>query len=172
MSVDGAFDEAVKAVSAVVHVASVLTFDKNPNKVVPQSVAGAMIALKAAAKEKGFKRFIYTSSSSASPLPKPNTKFHIDRSNWNDEAIKAAWAPPPYEEGKAWSVYAASKAEAETAIWNLLKRRSRSSLSTLSVLTPRPETSWTRRKRVRQGNGLSISSKGEGLDDMKYISTV
>jgi uncharacterized protein YbjT (DUF2867 family) len=35
MATDGAFDEAVKGASAVVHSASVISFNKDPNKVIP-----------------------------------------------------------------------------------------------------------------------------------------
>lgn len=59
MATDGAFDEAVKSASAVVHSASVISFDKDPNKVIPITVARVTTALKAAAKEKSVKRFVY-----------------------------------------------------------------------------------------------------------------
>ena len=52
MAVDGAFDEAVKGVRAVAHTATVMSFDKNPNKVTLATIAGTMTALKAANKEK------------------------------------------------------------------------------------------------------------------------
>lgn len=57
MATDGAFDEAVKGASAVVHSASVISFDKDPNKVILIRVT---TVLKAAAKERSVKRFVYT----------------------------------------------------------------------------------------------------------------
>jgi hypothetical protein len=35
---------------------------------------------------------------------------------WNEEDIKAAWAPPPYNDDRKSVVYGSSKAEAEKAL--------------------------------------------------------
>jgi nucleoside-diphosphate-sugar epimerase len=121
MAADGAFDEAVKGISAFVHTASVTSFDKDLNKVIPTTVAGVTTALKAAAKEKSVKRFVFTSSSVAATLPKPGKKFHIDSSTWNEESVKVAWKPPPYKDDMAWHNYAASKIESEKAVWEFAK---------------------------------------------------
>ena len=40
MSHEGAFDEAVKGVAGVAHTASNTTFDPDPNKVIPEVLAG------------------------------------------------------------------------------------------------------------------------------------
>ncbi len=44
-------------------------------------------------------------------------EFIIDSNSWNEEAIKAAWAPPPYTEDRKWAVYGSSKTEGEKALW-------------------------------------------------------
>lgn len=46
MATDGAFDEVVKGASAVVHSASVISFDKDPNKVISITVARVTTVLK------------------------------------------------------------------------------------------------------------------------------
>lgn len=121
MAEEGAFDEAVKGVDAVIHTASVLSFSANPNEVIPDTIAGAVNALKAAANERSVKQFVYTSSSTAATLPKPGKKFPLLKETWNDEAVKAAWAPPPYNQERAFTVYAASKTESERAVWEWAK---------------------------------------------------
>jgi nucleoside-diphosphate-sugar epimerase len=65
-------------VSGVTHVASNLTFDSDPNKVIPEVLAGVNGILKSAAKEPSVKRFVYTSSSTAITAPIPNKEFIID----------------------------------------------------------------------------------------------
>ena len=77
--------------------------------------------LKSAAKEPSVVRFVYTSSSSAATHPIPNKEFTIDSNTWCVDDIKAAWAPPPYTEERAWAVYGASKAQAEQALWQFMK---------------------------------------------------
>jgi len=123
MSAKGAFNDAVKGTSGVVHVASNLSFDKDPNAVIPSTIAGIENTLDAAETEPLVKRFVFTSSSTAATNPKPDTKFDIDENTWNDECVKAAWAPPPYEPQRAWDVYGASKTQAEQALWKYAKER-------------------------------------------------
>ena len=116
-------DHDIKGVSGVVHVASVLSFDADPNKVIPQVVAGAVNALEAAAKQPSVKRFVYTSSSTAITAPKPNEKFEVSIEDWNTEDVEAAWKPPPYEPTRNWAVYGASKTQAEQAVWKFAKEK-------------------------------------------------
>ncbi|OCK81425.1 NAD(P)-binding protein [Lepidopterella palustris CBS 459.81] len=121
MASPGAFDEAVKGVDAIIHTASVMSFSPNPHDVVLATVAGAAGILASAAKEKSVKRFVYTSSSTAATIPKPNQRFKITKDTWNDEALVEAWKPPPYGDDRAFAVYAASKTEAERAVWKFVE---------------------------------------------------
>ena len=105
----------------MVHLASVLTFDPDPNKVIPAVVSGAVNAASSAAKQASVKRFVYTSSSVAITAAKPNVEFTISTNDWNIDDIEAAWKPPPYEKERAWAVYGASKTQAEQEIWKFLK---------------------------------------------------
>lgn len=68
------------------------------------------------------KRFVLTSSSSAAVSPgAPGADVKVTEGRWNEDAIKAAWADPPYTEDRAGVVYAASKTESEQAVWKYHK---------------------------------------------------
>ena len=89
-----------------------------------QTLAGVRSALLAAAKTASVTRFVYTSSSTAASAPKPDVKFRMDSSTWNQEAIDRAWAPPPYEGAeRSWAVYGASKTQAEQEVWKFVKEK-------------------------------------------------
>ena len=72
----------------MVHVASVLSFDRDPTKVIPTVVNGAINAASSAAKQSSVKRFVYTSSSSAITAPKPNVEFTISTDDWNTDQVE------------------------------------------------------------------------------------
>lgn len=107
--------------AGVAHVASNLTFDSNPNAVIPEVLAGMKNTLRAAAKHASVKRFVYTSSSTAATAPKPNKRFHVDADTWNEEQVEQAWAPPPYNADRSWAVYGASKTQAERECWRFVR---------------------------------------------------
>ncbi|KAK2684760.1 hypothetical protein QWA68_016290 [Fusarium oxysporum] len=118
LEVEGAFDDAVKDTCIVAHSASIMSFSADPNAVIPQAVSFAQNALKSAYKERSVKRFVFTSSSLAaisSALGVPGVE--VTENSWNDFAVKAAWAPPPRTQERGGIVYAASKIEAEKAVW-------------------------------------------------------
>ncbi|CAN9115963.1 unnamed protein product [Alternaria alternata] len=114
---EGAFEEAVKGVSAVVHVATIMTFDPNPDNVIPGAVAAAIGAMEAAAKEPTVKRFIFTSSSAAVVSPFAGNDAVLDEHTWNERAVEEAYKPPTNDPYRAWYAYAASKTRAEQAVW-------------------------------------------------------
>ncbi|KAF9774666.1 hypothetical protein IL306_007304 [Fusarium sp. DS 682] len=118
LEVEGAFDDAVKDTSIVAHTASIMSFSPDPNVVIPQAVAFAQNALKSAYKEHSVKRFVLTSSSSAAVLPVLDAPgAEVTEDSWNEFAVKAAWADPPYSPERGGIVYAASKTESEQAVW-------------------------------------------------------
>lgn len=94
-----------------------MTFGPDPNKVITPMVTGTLNLLKATAKHPRVKRFVLTSSCAAAASPKPGIGSVIDEDTWNEEAIREAWAPAPYEAERGFSVYAASKARAEQEAW-------------------------------------------------------
>jgi nucleoside-diphosphate-sugar epimerase len=108
-------------VTGIVHVAQLLTWSADPSAVIPHTVSTLINGLKAAANESSVKRFAFTSSSVAVTLPKPNQEFSVDENSWNDEAVKVAYSPPPYEPSRGYIVYAASKTESERAAWNFMR---------------------------------------------------
>ncbi|KAF7548842.1 hypothetical protein G7Z17_g6787 [Cylindrodendrum hubeiense] len=118
MVAEGAYDDVIKGVSAVVHTASLMSADPNPHNVIPMVVDSAVNALKAAYAEPSVDRFIYTSSSSAAVRAQrgePGINVTVD--SWADDDVKRAWAEPPYLPERARFIYAASKYEAEKVIW-------------------------------------------------------
>lgn len=115
-----AYDTAVKGVSGIVHLASVLTFSTNPEEVVGPSVKGTLNVFESALKEPSVKSFVYTSSSTACLLPIANKKIKITKDTFNDAAVEAAYKPNP----TAFEVYAASKTAAEKALWKAVKEHS------------------------------------------------
>ncbi|KAJ9615281.1 hypothetical protein H2200_001356 [Cladophialophora chaetospira] len=124
MAEAGAFDKAVKSASGFIHTATPVMVSYDPNEGIPLVVEGTLNALRAAAAESSIKRFVLTSSSTAAISPTPNVEFSADESTWNEEAIKAAWAPPPYEgEQRKLDVYSASKTQGEQAAWKFMKEQ-------------------------------------------------
>ncbi|KAJ4256208.1 hypothetical protein NW762_009286 [Fusarium torreyae] len=81
LAVSGAFDEAAKGVSAIAHIASMLDFDPNPNKVIPQTVAGAKSIMETAEKDLLSRKFVFTSSTVAAIFPAGDTKVYVDRAS-------------------------------------------------------------------------------------------
>ena len=94
MGVEDAYNEAVKGASIFCHTAATMSFDRDPKKVIPTTVSGALMALKAAANEPSIQRFVYTSSSMAVRQPQANSVYEINENTWNEEAMKLAWTRP------------------------------------------------------------------------------
>jgi nucleoside-diphosphate-sugar epimerase len=122
MAVDGAFDQAVQGCAGMIHTATPVMKEIDPNVAIPTVIAGATNAIKAAA-QAGVKRFVLTSSSTAAASPQPNRVFKIDSSVWNTSAVEAAWAPPPHEGvQRKLDVYSASKTQGEQAAWEFMNK--------------------------------------------------
>jgi len=120
----GCFDEAVKGVDAVAHVASDLNFQTDANAVVTPMVNAVKSLLEAASKEPKVKSVVLTSSSTAATAPKPNVKFSVDKNTWNEEDVKLAWAEKFDDENRRkWAVYGASKTQGEQALWEFVKEK-------------------------------------------------
>lgn len=109
-------------VSIVAHTASIMSLDPDPHKVIPDAIAFVVNALKASYGEPSVKRFVFTSSSAAtvsSALDTPG--IVVTEDTWNEDAVKKAWAEPPYGMDRAGAVYAASKTQAEQEVWKFHK---------------------------------------------------
>lgn len=114
-------DEAVKDCVGIIHTASVTNLSPDPTMVIAPTVAMATAVLKAAKKAGVCKRFVFTSSSSTVWMPTPDTKFRLDKDTWNTATLaKVRSMTPPYRPGGFGDVYAASKIEAEKAVWKFV----------------------------------------------------
>lgn len=120
---ENVYDSAIKGVSAIAHVASVVTFEPNPKRVISQTVEAATRIMEAALKEPSVKVVVYTSSIVAATMPVPGNSTHVDRNTWNETAIQLAWAPPPHGDNQGSIVYMASKVEAEKAVWRFVEEK-------------------------------------------------
>ncbi|KAF2481149.1 flavonol reductase [Neohortaea acidophila] len=117
MAVQGAFDTAIRDCAGVIHVASVTDLSPDPNLVVTPTIAGALNALEAAAREPRVVRFVYTSSVAASISHARGERYEISSHTWNMTDFNVAWAAPPYERERALSVRGSAKMQTEAAIW-------------------------------------------------------
>ncbi|PLB46252.1 NAD(P)-binding protein [Aspergillus steynii IBT 23096] len=116
LEVDGALDEYLGDVRGVLHVASDISYNPDPQVVIPKVLAATLNTLKAAAKAHGVKRVVLTSSVVAAfPNSVDGTNSILD--TWNDAAVKAAWDPNTPDAIKSAVTYAASKVVAEQAAW-------------------------------------------------------
>ncbi|KAH6843441.1 hypothetical protein B0I37DRAFT_393643 [Chaetomium sp. MPI-CAGE-AT-0009] len=115
ITIPGAFDNAVKGVSAVAHLASPVSFDfTDPEPVLHSAINGTIRALESAQKEPKIKNFVLMSSIAAIRGPKTEDYTYTE-ADWNTAAERAV-----AELGKATPgpiIYAASKVAAEKAMW-------------------------------------------------------
>ncbi|KXH47052.1 hypothetical protein CNYM01_04648 [Colletotrichum nymphaeae SA-01] len=129
-----AFDEAIKGISAIAHIASILSFSESPQDIIPPVVNSMVSILEAAAREPSVKSIVYTSSIAAAVDLSPEVTAHAGPDAWNDHAVKTAWAPPPHGPDHWHIVYQANKVEAEKALWAFVKKNKPH--YTVSVVSP------------------------------------
>lgn len=122
MSVVNAFEQSMRGVAAVAHVASVTTFEPDAAKVIPETVQGVQNILETAAREPSVREFVYTSSIVATIFPAAGLELHVDQDTWNEAVLPLAWGTDRTENHGAF-VYMASKVEAEKALWKFVKDR-------------------------------------------------
>ncbi|KAH8194207.1 hypothetical protein TruAng_011629 [Truncatella angustata] len=134
LGAEHAFDEAIKGVSAIAHIASVLSWSHNPNEVILPVVNSVNSILKAALDEPSVKSIVYTSSIAAAVDITPGVTAHAGPDTWNNRAVEIAWAPPPYTQERWHMIYQASKVEAEKALWAFAKTNK--SHFTVNVVSP------------------------------------
>jgi nucleoside-diphosphate-sugar epimerase len=123
LAVPHAFDEAVKGVSAIAHVATIANMEPEPKNIVPQTVGAVVGILEAAANEPSVKEFVYTSSIVAGTFPTVGNDTFVTRDTWNDATTKLAYAPPPYEPTQWFFSYAESKLASEKAVWKFAEEK-------------------------------------------------
>lgn len=120
----GAFSDAVRGMAGVMHVASAVTFDPDPDQVIPVAVDSTIRILESAAGEASVERFVLTSSYSALVYPHPNQRIRVTTETWNEESVSIAKnLPKDISDGqKGFAVYCASKTKGEQAMWNWVKQ--------------------------------------------------
>ncbi|KAJ9621827.1 hypothetical protein H2204_011743 [Knufia peltigerae] len=143
LGVADAYDEAIKGVSAVLHIAYVTKISPDPNEVITPSVVGVRSILEAALQESSrsgssIKEIVFTSSAVAtSPLSQHVDNGAVDRTSWNDAALEAAWARgPPYEMSQVMVNYPASKVAAEKEVWKFVQDRNDKIPFNVNVVSP------------------------------------
>ncbi|KAK1833421.1 hypothetical protein QBC39DRAFT_346020 [Podospora conica] len=112
---EGAFDEAVKGVDAVAHLASpVATHFDDPEPVLRDAIVGTLRALESANKEPSVKSFVLMSSiaSVATPREDDYTYTEADWNTFAENAVKEMGKETP-----GFVIYAASKVAGERALW-------------------------------------------------------
>ncbi|KAF7337332.1 D-lactaldehyde dehydrogenase [Mycena sanguinolenta] len=121
ITVEGAFDEAVKGVDAIEHTASPFHFQADdPAELLEPAIKGTVGILESARKYgTSVKRVVVTSSCAAilNVSPTPQVLSELD---WNDQAVKEV-----EEKGRAASnpaKYRTSKTLAERAAWDFAKK--------------------------------------------------
>lgn len=155
-----AYGEAIQGVSAIAHVASIITMDPDPTKVIPATVAGATSILNAAMNEPSVKSFVYTSSLGAATMLAPDNEAYVTKDTYNDFATKASLAPPPYEAGRGMLTYMASKVAAEKALWDFAEQRRPH--FTISSVVPSVIIGEALNKAHNEGDGAWIRTLYDG----------
>lgn len=131
MTVPGAFDEAVKGVSAVAHLASPVSFTyTDPEPVMHAAIVGTTGILESAANEPSVKHLVLMSSIVAVLSPKANHTF--TEADWNTVAEDIL--KKDGKEAGGFIIYAASKTAAERALWKFRDERRPS--FTVTALNP------------------------------------
>jgi len=116
ITAEGAFDEAVKGVTAVAHLASPVSFlFTDPEPVLRNAINGTLRALESAHKEPGIRSFVLMSSIAAMlrNLEEDHTYTEDDWNTVAEEAVRQLGKKTP-----GGVIYAASKVAAERAMWN------------------------------------------------------
>jgi nucleoside-diphosphate-sugar epimerase len=123
MAKQWAFDIAIRGCAGIIHVASVTSMSPDPNEVITPSIAGAINALESAHKEINLKRFVLCSSVDAAVSCYRGERNEVSSESWNMLDFEDAWAPEPFDNGRARAVYASSKMQTEAAVWRWYHRR-------------------------------------------------
>ncbi|KAK2732346.1 hypothetical protein FQN55_004250 [Onygenales sp. PD_40] len=119
----GAFEEAIKGVDGVVHVASDVSMRPDLS-IITNAVNHTLGLLKTASKQTSVKRFVMTSSSGACLLPEPNKRgVIVDENTWNNDSIEGARDDSLPIPKKSVNVYCASKTEAERQAWEWVREQ-------------------------------------------------
>ncbi|KAF8583139.1 NAD(P)-binding protein [Ramaria rubella] len=138
MSEEDAYDEAVKGIDGVEHVASPVDFKiDDPQKLIQPAISGTLGILSSISKYgTSVKRLVVTSSAvtlCAPPPPSDRTR-QITESDWDESSPKEV-----QEQGSAIPIptaYAASKVLAEKAAWNFMEGNKELGWDLVTIIPP------------------------------------
>ncbi|KAJ5980341.1 NAD dependent epimerase/dehydratase [Penicillium waksmanii] len=115
-------ENALEGIDGVIHLASDVSFNNDPNAVIPWVVQATQDLLKSAARHPSVKRVVLASSSTAAYLTWPDANGRtLDTNTWNDAAVAAAWDEETDPQKKPMIVYSASKTEGERQAWKWIE---------------------------------------------------
>ncbi|KAF4443729.1 hypothetical protein F53441_11371 [Fusarium austroafricanum] len=132
-----AFDEAVKGVTAVAHLAAPVDFSNTDvDYVIGSSLQGTLGILESAAKESSLRTFVYMSSIVAiRGLGRAkNPEQGYSEEDWNDQADEVL--AQAGSEATGHQIYVASKVKAERAFWEFRKNNSSRINFTMTAVNP------------------------------------
>ncbi|KIK66140.1 hypothetical protein GYMLUDRAFT_38656 [Collybiopsis luxurians FD-317 M1] len=136
ISTDSAFDEAVKGVDGIIHLAAPTHLSgTQPSELSVPAINGVHAVLNSALKVGGdtLKRVVITSSGAATNQPHiPND--NIDESCWNDDAVLEC--EQKGKEAGPMAFYSASKVRAERAAWDFVAQHKSEIKWDLTVIIP------------------------------------
>jgi nucleoside-diphosphate-sugar epimerase len=115
-----AWQHALEGVSAVVHAAGDTSFGPDAEAIIPLEVNAVKAAVEAATASSSVKRFVLTSSSIAAAFPQQDVDYKVATWDFNEAAIELAWKTSE-DPAQGVNVYAAAKASAEKAMWDVAK---------------------------------------------------
>jgi len=123
MSLDGCFDDAVHGCTGIIHTTSSIEMQaSSPEPTITNNAKTVMTCLESAAKETSVQRFVLTSSAWSISAPRPDTNFTVSPNDWNEQAIKDAYATnTPASNGM--SIFMAGKTMAERECWKFMRER-------------------------------------------------
>ncbi|KAF2025053.1 putative NAD dependent epimerase/dehydratase [Setomelanomma holmii] len=121
ITVDGAFDEAVKGVTAIAHLASPVSFGfRDPAPILHAAINGTKIILNSALANVGPSlKTIVVMSSIAAVKSSAQPPYTFTEKDWNDYAEQVCEAKGTETPGPV--IYSASKVAAERAFWDFQK---------------------------------------------------
>lgn len=132
---EGAFDDAVKGVDAVIHTASPVKLDpERPSDVIEPAVKGTQGILDSILKHGPTVRRVVITSSTAAVASWPEKPTVFDESAWNDVALEMLQSKGDSASGLV--VYCSSKVLAERAAWNLFAEHKHELKADLTVICP------------------------------------
>ncbi|KXH26415.1 NAD dependent epimerase/dehydratase [Colletotrichum salicis] len=122
ITVPGAFEEALKGVISIAHLATPVSFaNTNVEEVLGTAVQGTLGILESATKEAGLKSFVYMSSIVAIRGSSPKFQGRVvSEVDWNDEAEKIL--ENAGAEATGHQIYGASKVKGERAFWDFKEK--------------------------------------------------